>query len=218
MSRQGKTKRRLFILLGGTLAIGALAGGGWAYRAHLLKQRAFQNRADGLAAIARGDYPKALDGLSKYLQRYPADVDVLLPYARARLMVQEPNGRQITAALGLFQRVLELKPGLPEAQNTLLDIYFQVNYNTEALSMADTILARKPDDINALRTKVLVLRKTQKLDQAETIVQQLTKAAPLDIQAHELEIQIMLDRGWRDERITRVLSGNFLRALTLLRG
>jgi membrane dipeptidase len=31
-------------------------------------------------------------------------------------------------------------------------------------------------------------------------------------------VQIMLDRGWREERITRVLSGNFLRALTLLRG
>jgi len=31
-------------------------------------------------------------------------------------------------------------------------------------------------------------------------------------------VQIMLDRGWREEQVMRVLSQNFLRALTRLRG
>ena len=195
MSRNTKTRQRLFYLLAGTLVLGTLLAGAYMYRRQRNNQRALQGRADGLAAMERGDYAAALPQFNLYVGRYPNDADIWLSFAKARRLVEEPNGRHLGQAIAFFKRVLELRPGLPEAQTNLLELYSQVNYNTEALSTADAILERTPDDANALYLKIQALLRMHRLDQAAAIAQKLITLAPLNLDYQYLVIQIMLARG-----------------------
>jgi tetratricopeptide (TPR) repeat protein len=198
MSKQAKTRRRLFFLLSVTLALVILIGGGALFRLYWIQRRALQARAQGLTAMARSDYPTALDQLGRYLSRHPDDAEILLPYAKARRLVEEPDNRHLGEAMACFRRVLELRPGLAEAQRSLLEIYLQIGYNTEAIALADTILTKSPADTEALHIKVLALMRMQRLEQAETNAQRLTAANPLDLEFHLLQLQLMLDRGHQD--------------------
>jgi tetratricopeptide (TPR) repeat protein len=172
-----------------------------------LRRAAQAGRTAGLTAFAQQDYPTALVQLGKYLSRYPNDVDILLPYAQAREHVVESNGSHLGQAISLMLRVLELRPGLIEAQRDLLDLYVAVGRNTEAIALADQILSRKSDNsaagtadaTHALQCEVTAQMRMQQLAKAQDSLNQLIKITPLDLEVRILELQIMLKQGTAEQ-------------------
>jgi predicted Zn-dependent protease len=203
MNLRNKTRRRLFLLSSAVLSAGLIAGTGAAVRLAYIRKTALNGRTDGLADMARGDYPNALKDLGRYLSRYPNDADVLLPYAKARELVLESNNSNLGQAIALYQRVLELKPGTAEAEHRLLDLYVHVGFNTEAIALADQILSQagpKTESLNtdytsALRSKAVALLRMQRLDEAQATVQRLAQLSPQDLEVRVLELQILLKKG-----------------------
>jgi tetratricopeptide (TPR) repeat protein len=203
MSLREKTRRRLLLLSAAVFGVTTIAGTGAAVRLVYLRRAAQTGRTEGLAAMARSDYPTALKQLGRYLSRYPDDANVLLSYAKARELVDESDHSNLGQAISLYRRVLELKPGQPEAQRRLLDLYVEVGFNTEAITVADKILTQadpnsstfNDDCTHALRSKTVALLRMQRLDEAQKNVQRLAQLSPLDLEVRILELQIMLRKG-----------------------
>ena len=85
----------------------------------------------------------------------------------------------------------------------MLDLYIEVGFDTEAIDLANLILSHPPENSidtgsiisHALRCKVSALMRMQRLDEAQTTLQQLTKVTPLDLEVRILELQILLKKG-----------------------
>jgi tetratricopeptide (TPR) repeat protein len=201
MAIRTKTKRRLFIL---GLAFALLVGAGAAVYFRYVQKRAAEMaawRSAGMAAYASGDYAGALPHFAKYhteartgqQPRDKVDLEALFAYAKSRASVEmQPGNRHLSEARGLFYRYLTLKPGDAEAEHMLLDIYPRLNMNQEAVTLADDVLSRRPDDVVALKakTRALIQKGVQQdpkaLAEAVESGRRLAAAAPLDVEGQLL--------------------------------
>ena len=199
MSIRPKTKRRVFILgLVFVLLFGAAAA---VYLRYLQKRNAdiATWRAAAMSAYAAGDYAAALPHFNKYLTaskaadqpRGEADTEALFAYGKSRASVIADN-RHLWEARGIFERYLALVPGNLEAEHMLLDLYPRLSMYAEAVTRADDVLARHPDDVRALKakTKALIQKGLQKdaksLADAIASGERLNAVAPLDLDGHLL--------------------------------
>src|SRR5688572_10516231 len=194
-----KTKRRVLILgLGFALLV---AAGAAVYLRYLQKRNAnlVAWRTAAMGAYAAGDYAAALPHFSKYLTeskaadlpRGKADTEALFAYGRSRASVIGDN-RHLWEARGIFERYLALRPGDLEAEHMLLDLYPRLNMNAEAVTKADGVLSRHPNDVRALKakTKALIQKGVQQdaksLADAVASGERLNTVAPLDLEGHLL--------------------------------
>ena len=158
MPLRSKTKRRLSIL--GLVAVLLIGAGVAVYLRYLQKRNADLAtwRAAAMASYAAGDYAAALPNFGKYLAesktaeqpRGKADTDALFAYGKSRVSVERGDNRHLWEAKGIFERYLMLKPGDLEAEHLLLDIYPKLSMNAEAITRADEVLAKDPNDVRAL--------------------------------------------------------------------
>ena len=190
---------RLVILLIGCLLVVGLVIAGVRIGARRNEQRYLQKRSDGLAAMERGDYPAAVRNLSDYIGakvQHQKDAEAILAFAKARMRVEEPDGSHIKQPIKLLQSYIELKRDDPEAQleaqRLLLKLYRESWRNPEAIQLADVILARRGDDLEALQTKADALLRSQKYDEALATSQKINQLAPLNLEGYVLTIQAML--------------------------
>ena len=201
MNIRPKTKRRLVILAVGLLV---LVGAGFGVYFKYVQQRNLRianERAAAMKAYAAGDYAGALKDFSKYLDDTraadwkpgQADTEALFAYGKSRASVELAGGRHLLEAKNIFEHYLRLKPADEPAETMLLDIYPRLNLNPEAVTLADDVLARRPDNVPALKakTKALIQRGLQKKDPkdfADAIAagEKLNAAAPDDVEGHLL--------------------------------
>jgi tetratricopeptide (TPR) repeat protein len=194
MNLRPKTKRRLLVLLTGA----ALSIGGAALFVHIQLQRhesvRLQYRTAAMTAFNRGDYPAALDGLSKYLSNNNDDVsdaEAIYAYAVARSKLPRPDFSHLTEAKETFKRYLAIKPDDARAQHQLLEIYEQLGYQAETISLADTLLARDAGDVPVLKAKMHTLDAQAKREDALAVAKQVDDLLPTDLDAQITTYRLM---------------------------
>jgi tetratricopeptide (TPR) repeat protein len=191
MNIRPKTIRRL-ILLGGMLALAVLLATGvlllHRYNKH---KQLIADRDTGLAAYNEGDYVTSLDKLKSYVGKYPEDFDTLYIYAVSRNKVEMSGDRHLGEAKALFIHLLGMRPGDFNTSHRLLELYNTVEYNAEAIDLADKILAVAPEDIEALRCKSTALTNQKKFKEALDVSLRLNQIAPQDL-AGQLQTRDLL--------------------------
>jgi Tfp pilus assembly protein PilF len=186
MSYRGKRKTRVLQVALAVLAGGGLAVGGYVLRQEQLDSDALAARESGRAALAAGDYPAALDGLGRYIQRAGnrgATSEDYVLYARARRHVELPNGKHMVQAIASLRRALEKDPSNAEARQELLDGYLETGYATEALALIEDLLAGNPDDLKLLGVKADVLEAQRQFDKALVVARKIASVSPDDLVA-----------------------------------
>jgi len=198
MNLRPKAKRRIAFLAAVSLAV-VLAG---ALALHLASKRAGRQladeRAQAMAAYQAGDYSGAVDRLAHYLEK-AKDTDqantrdyfkAMLAYGRCRMS----RADNLVEAKTIFQNYLALCPDDLDAQHALLTLYPQIEYSQEELALADSVLAKHPDDQQALtaRTQVLLGQSRPAYADALRTCDHLNDKYPSDVHGQLLGMEIRL--------------------------
>lgn len=171
MAIRAKTKRRLFILLGSVAVVVALGATIYTVRMGQIRQNVLKAREAGFAAMSEGDHFTAMHQFGRYLQHHTSDADVTYQYAKARLAVEEPDGRHMVDGARSLRRAMELNPDNPTVRRELLGVYGQIGFNNEALDLARRMLADDPEDAEALRAQFTALVRLRMYDEADALAQ-----------------------------------------------
>src|SRR5688500_2975506 len=184
MNVHPKTVRRVIILIVGAGLLAAAVMAVVIVRQRQITSRYMASRADGIAAVERGDYAAALESLRPYVTKYTPDAGALLAYATAPSPLEELTGMHLSDGVQAFRTVLALEPDNVAAQHALLELFPRIGYNREAIELADTILAREPRNVNALRAKAVALERSRRYKEAVAAYVQLNEVAPQDLRGH----------------------------------
>ncbi len=193
MNMRPKTVRRLVILLSTACLLIALGVGFVFFRLHQRDAALRALRDQGLTAYKQGDYASAMKDLGKYLSpaRNQADAEALFAYAKSRSRIEEPNHKEISEAIFAFKRYLDLKPDDLEARHLLMDLYVKAGNSNEASDLADDILAKHPDDAEALRGKASALLNLRQYPEALKAAEKLNQINPTDLQGQLITLRTM---------------------------
>lgn len=203
MALRQKSKRRIAWVLVSTAAI-MVAGGSAVYVRSAQRERAaLASRDAGMKMLAEGDYPGAMAALDVYLHRHPKNVEALYAMATARKNVEAPEAKHLGAAIFYLRQVVNLDPGRMDAQHDLLDLYTTVRFDPEATRLADTLLARDPNDLVALRAKAGVLMRAKKFQDALAVDEQRLKASPGDTESRLMMLEALANAKGLDAAIAR---------------
>ncbi len=206
MAIRTKTKRRLAILA--VIAVLVIAAGACLYtvRMRQIRQRSARKLTEGLDAFEQGDYFSAMHALGSYLLRTEEpDPDILYKYCKARMNVEEPNGKHLLQAAASLRRLLQIQSDHIGARHDLLELYLQFHYSTETIETADIILKDYPDDTQALRAKAIALGRLNKPSQALELAERYNRLRPLDAEGYELTFALLRKVGRPvEELIARV--------------
>lgn len=205
MNIRPKTVRRLLVLFAAFL----LFATGMAL---LLLRSARKDRAtvanlrsDAFRAYEMHDDARAVTLLEQYINRSPAessDAEAVYAYAMARERVPMDGHAQIAEAISLLQRYLDLAPADPhDAKHELLKLYAQARYSKEALTLADTLLAKNPRDVEALRARGAVMQNDKKPAEALAACQALNHVDPTSLYWQEQELRLMAELKQPNEQI-----------------
>jgi tetratricopeptide (TPR) repeat protein len=186
-----KTKRRLTtLLIAGAAAITALSML-VVYRLHRYEQGRLAYRAAGMQAFQTGDYRTAADDLSRYLSNDRVDPPAIYCLAVCRTRTPRPDLGNLLDARRLFSRYLELKNDDLDAQHQLLEIDQKLNFPTDTLSLAETLLQKNPDDVAALSAKLQQLDRAQQYADALPVSLRLNELKPLDLRTQITTLGLM---------------------------
>ena len=195
MSIRPKTIRRLLILL---LAFAAAAGAIsiWLLISqHRQRGQIAQLRQEAWSAYDARDYPHAVGLFSEYINRSHSqnnDPDSIFAYGRSRASVPLPNGSHTFEAIHIFQHYLELRPDDPrDAEHELLKLFTRVQYDREAKTLADVLLVKNPEDVEALRAKAEALSHERNFAEALVVCQRINRIAPLNLKWQCFELGTM---------------------------
>lgn len=166
----------------GVLVLLLVAGGALAGGKFVLRRRAMQWKAQGLAAADAGDYAKSADLLSRYLSRYGGDSRTLRRYVQVRELAELPNGRHLTETVNALKLLISEDPELQDRRH-LLDLYVRLERGPEALDTANSILSQVKNDSRTLQIKVDVLTRMHREREALGIAQDWAHSSPNDIDA-----------------------------------
>lgn len=197
MGLRTKSRLRLVVLCAAVTAVVGLGGGTYTVLKMHRTREIQALKPAGLAAYAQGDLVQALHDLAPYVLHYPDDLEALETYAKVRQALPEADEAEIQEAIGLYRRIVALKPQSIADKLTLLKLYSQREMNTETVQEADDILSQlasnqkalpaaagaalvSADDpaITALREKAEALRHLRKIDDARKTAEALVALNP----------------------------------------
>jgi Flp pilus assembly protein TadD len=201
MHLRPKTVRRLMILGLVFVMLSGVVGTIWAVNRTKAANRVSKAREDAMAAFEKGDYAAALPHFSTYLtgvksnEKIPGDTELeaILAFGKSRQAVPMPRGRHLVESIQTFERYLQFKPGVREVQHLLLELYPKVKYNEEALNLATQVLEADPEDVAALRAKVIACTNQHKFKEALAAAETLVKIRPADLQSHAHIQSLMIE-------------------------
>ncbi|MEO6436077.1 MAG: tetratricopeptide repeat protein, partial [Tepidisphaeraceae bacterium] len=186
-----QTVRRLMILLAAVLVLVGIGAALYARNEHRKAARLAEARQQGLAAYHAGDYQAALDSLKFYVARKKSDPEALFAYGVSRSRIEEPNGKHVFEGITVFSTLVQLDPTNLEAKHRLLDLYTQAWRNEETIDLADSILAMKGDDREALKAKSVALERLRRLDGALAASEKLNALDPKDLDQQLITYELM---------------------------
>jgi predicted Zn-dependent protease len=166
---RGKVNVRLLVVLlvvGAVVVVGAFAG-----RDVRRKVLSARDLRVGQAAFEAKDWKVAGDSFHEYLGRHPDDSEVLEKYAQSRLK----EGGHLGAAVGAYQRLLQLDPGNTAACERLAEIYKTVRDYNDLAYLAGKRLEAAPGDVEATLWQAQALVGQGKNKEAGNLVELLLK-------------------------------------------
>jgi tetratricopeptide (TPR) repeat protein len=202
MAVRTKTRRRLLILLVGTVLVGLLGAGGYVLRKRQVAARVLRDRNEGYELLEKGDNFQALHKIGPYLQGHPKDVEALLKYAQARSRVEEPNGRHLLESIALYRQALELQPEHVDSRTQLLHLYLLAGFNTEVISLTEG-----KTDPESIRARAITLARLGRAPDALQMAQKYNQLKPQDLQMQMFTCLQMLRGGASTEQIVAHASG-----------
>jgi predicted Zn-dependent protease len=194
MLLQRKVRRRLIIAASVGTVLAASLAGGYLLLQHRKDVAAQTSYKHGLAELDQKDFDSALHSIGRYVQRYPNDMKALSKYAMLREKVPLPNFRHLADAIKVYVRVISQEPDNIAASHELIRLYQMTGYDTELLALADRVLARNPNDLDALYGKAVAsfrLSRGSQRDEALATALRYIEQAPDDIKGYLLSINIM---------------------------
>ena len=191
MAIRAKTKRRLVIVLVGSVVITGSAVAFYAVRKQQIRKRHLEWRAEGIAAVEAGDYPTALESLGRYLNRTFYDVEALYAYSQARRNVVEEKGKHLVDTIRILHRVVQLDQENKRARRDLLDLYLKAGLSAEALRAAESFLDVNDTDTEALHAKVVALRRLRRFEAALPVSWKYNRLKPEDLGGQVMTLQIL---------------------------
>lgn len=191
MTRTIRRKRRL-IAAGAVLAFLVVAAGTlYLIRDSVREQRSLQSREAGLAAHQEGNYAEALEQLSYFLRRNREDVQVLLAFADSRAKVFAPNNRHLATAVQVYNLALSVDPENEIALGGLLHLYERLGRQVEWMDTADRLLAKNPENVDALRLKVIGHYRNSQFDASGDYLVRLMAVEPTNMQWRAMHLQLL---------------------------
>ncbi len=187
------TKRRLLIIFVVSLVVLGGVGGFVVLRLNQISSDYQKARSEGMKAFADGKYEDALNQLSTYMkdEKNKTDADVVYAMAVSRSMVPLPNGQHLKTAMDWFNNYLSFRPGEPQGQHKLLEIYARVGWNRETLALADDILKVTPNDLPALRAKATALSAQGNYPASLAASEKINELNPFDLESQRLTYFLM---------------------------
>lgn len=204
MNIRPKTIRRLILLAAIVSMIAVLGAGMLAWHSYSKRKQLRAERAAGLELFQQGDYVAAYERLKRCVStRNEEDYEGQYALAVSRFRVETPNNSHIKEARERFLDLLAKRPNDLPTSHVLMELYAQISYNSEAIDLADKVLALHPADETALRIKSQSLTRTSKYADALVTARKLNEVAPRDLEAQiqTRELMIRLKRT-PDELIT----------------
>jgi tetratricopeptide (TPR) repeat protein len=195
MALRPKSKKRLFIVAGLGVAVVAAGGSAYGIRKHQMWKEIQALKPRGLAAYKAGETVDALNFLGPYLLRVSDDAEVLEAYADVRAKVAEPKQRHMYEAMGMYRRLVGLRPTDLPAKMSLLTIYGKTGMNTEAVQLADELLRKDPANLDVKQKKAAALIGLRKFDDAKALVDDVLAADPMALPAGEYALSLMANNG-----------------------
>lgn len=191
---QVKARRSRLLVLAVIAVVSAAAfAGAYVVRQGVLDRRALASGEAGRKALADGDYPGALDGLGRFMQRFGdsgATAEDHVLYARARRNVPLPNRRHLPEAIKILRHTIGRFPDCAEAKTELLDLYVESGYATEALELLESMLSAAPRDLALLRRKRDVLVGLRRFTEALKVASAVDELAPDDVEGFLVTLRI----------------------------
>ena len=205
MSLRPKTKRRLLILIGVSLLLGA--GLFWMVRGPRARDaaKAAELRRVGMELYARGDHAAAMPKLSEYLtlskvnqkQPTPDELEALYAFGDCRWRIPMPRFAHLKEASDRIKMYLDHRPADARALRTQADLMTRMGRFADAVAAADQVLAQQPDDRDALYHRAFGLYRQPKPDLAavQKAVDRLLALDPGHVRGQMLGQQVRLQAG-----------------------
>ncbi|MGH7214205.1 MAG: tetratricopeptide repeat protein, partial [Tepidisphaeraceae bacterium] len=211
MNMRPKTVRRVSILIGIFVLVLGVVFALWLVSQKQRQAKIATERAAGLEAFARGDYPQTMGSLGKYFTLDPTlrtDAEALFAYGKARAKVEEVNDKHVLEGKAILEEYVNLHPPdtdqarILDAQHILLDLYTKAAYSHEALTLSEELLAKNPNDVDAIRAKAFALyRVTEKKAEALEALTKLNELAPQDLMGQRLRLILTAELTKSDEQV-----------------
>jgi tetratricopeptide (TPR) repeat protein len=212
MSLRPKTVQRLIVL---TAATSVIAGGlGLAvYLKNRAADRQFQvARETGLTDFRAGEFGSAVPSLRKALTAFPKDVE-LLSALGISLASGGATADHLTEARTWLQQTLAYDPNNLQARQAMLRVNDRIGLPAaDLLAQADTLLAAKPDDADALRARAVALTRLGRAGESLDAWQSYNRVKPADFEAQVQTLAVMRRLGRTSEQLiehaTQVAAAN----------
>lgn len=118
------------------------------------------------------------------------------------------RNRQPAQAAGAFRRMLALEPGNTGGELGLAQTMLGAGHNREALSLSEEVLARSPQNHDALQVKAFALERTGAMTEAGRIFQQALASDPGDSESRDALRQIEMAEDARRWQLLRPAPGS----------
>ncbi|ULA68958.1 MAG: putative TPR domain protein, component of TonB system [Nitrospira sp.] len=167
------------------------------------QERKAQYRARAQEYIQAGNFPKARVALRNVLKIDPKDSEAY--FLVAQVEEKEKNWRN---AVANYQRVVELVPDHKAALITLAKYYLEARLSNEVTHTTDRVLAKHPQDPQAMALQIAVVAQQAKLGPAIVQAENLSRHHPT-----EPDVAILLATLYRQQQRFREATIVLRRAL-----
>lgn len=191
MSLRPKTRRRMMIVAITALMAILLLGGFIVVRRGQVKAETAAYRSEGIAAYEQEDWPGTIESLGKYIGRQKGDAEAHYYFADARRHLPLKQAAHLVEAIRHLQAALNVRPDYIEAQDLQLKLLSAVRLHNETLELTDTILARDPKNVDALRARAMALAGLRRFEDAQATLADLFAVDADNFAGRVLELQIM---------------------------
>jgi len=206
MTKRGKKRLALLLIVGALLGVGIVAGK--TIRDSQRQKRIAEAKQVGEAARSEGDHRTAVNELGFYLiqtsrlnEGQPIDGETWLEWADSRRRVVEENGDHLALAINGARNAAALMPDDPRPNEMLLELYAQTGQLTERLDVAEALLEEDPAHPEANTARALSHWRLGDEEAALEAAREMAARRPGDLRAHELLIELTLLAGGEAQEI-----------------